>query len=201
MILYGHPFSNHTRRVQMLCEAAGIAYEFRLVDLAKGEQYGPTFVAINPNSKVPAIDDDGFLLWDSHAIMRYLADKHGAQNWYPKELKARARVEQWLDWGHTRLGPDAGKIAFNVLFMGDKADKTAIASGRQNLEKILPVLDAQLKSQSHVCGAAPTLADLSLVTDIAMLDMSGESLTKYPNISAWYARMKALPSFAKTAPK
>lgn len=201
MKLYAHPYSNAARRVHMLCEECAIPYTYETVDLMKGEQYAPDFLAINPNAKVPAIEDDGFMLWESNAIMRYLAEKYGASSWWPKEPEARARVDQWLDWTQTRLGPEAGKIMFNTLFAGDNGDKQAIESAKKWLEKILPVMDSTLSKSDYLCGDTLTLADLAAVTNIAYLEMCEYDLGAYPNVNKWYRALKQRPSFAATAPK
>ena len=201
MKFYGHPYSSPSRRAQMLCEEAGIPYTFITVDLMGGQQYSPEFQALNPNSKVPVIDDDGFVLWESQAIMRYLADKHKASTWYPTEPKARAIVEQWLDWNHTRLGPEAGKIMYNMHFAGDKGNKDAIEDAKKWLVKILPVLEGVLSKQSYICGAQPTLADLAIVPNIAYLEFCKYDLSGYSAIGKWYEAMKQRPSFVKTTPK
>ena len=201
MKLYGHPYSNAARRVQMLCEECAIPYTYQVVDLMKGEQYTPEFLAINANGKVPAIEDDGFTLWESNAIMRYLADKHKAAQWYPSAPKPRAQVEQWLDWNQTRLGTEAGKIMYHTHFAGDKANKQALDDAKEWLLKILPVKDAALSQQPYLCGSHPTLADLASATNMAYLEMCQCDLSKYPAIGKWYDSMKQRPSFAKTAPK
>jgi len=201
MNLYGHPYSGNARRVQMLCEELGVPYTYEKVDLLGAQQYTPEFQALNPNCKVPVIDDDGFLLWESQAIMRYLANKHNASSWYPTELRERARIDQWLDWNQTRLTREVGKIAFNTLFAGDKADTSAIEEGKKNLEKILPVLDAALVDQPYACGYKITLADLALVSNVAYLEMCDYDLIRYPGIKKWYETMKGRPSFTTTAPK
>ena len=201
MKLYGHPYSNHARRVQMLCEECGVPYIYETVDLMKGAQYAPTFLAMNPNGKVPVMEDDGFTLWESHAIMRYLADKHKAHQWYPAEAKARAQAEQWLDWVQTRLGPECGKIMFNTHFAGANANKQAIEDGKKWLAKILPVMDGVLGKNKYLCGNQPTLADIAAVTNIAYLEMCQVGLDPYPAVMKWFDVMKSRPSFAKTAPK
>ena len=201
MKFYGHPYSNASRRAQMFCEEAGIPYTFITVDLMKGEQYKPEYLALNPNAKVPVIDDDGFVLWESQAIMRYLADKHKASKWYPTEPKARAIVEQWLDWNHTRLGPEAGKIMFNTHFAGDNGNPQAIEDAKKWLIKILPVLESVLGRQTYICGDQPTLADLAVVTNIAYLETCNYDLNSYPAVVKWFGGMKARPSFTKTVPK
>jgi glutathione S-transferase len=201
MKLYGHPWSNNARRVQMLCEELKIPYTYELVDLMQGQQYSPAFQAINPNSKVPVIDDDGFVLWESQAIMRYLADKHQAAAWYPTEPKARAVVEQWLDWNQTRLAAEAGKIMFNMHFAGDKRNDQAIEDAKKWLLKILPVMEGVLTRQPYLCGERITLADLAVATNIAYLEHCQYDLAPYSAIGRWYAAVKKRPSFSKTAPK
>ena len=201
MKLYGHTWSNAARRVQMLCEELAIPYTYETVDLLNGKQYTPEFQKLNPNSKVPAIDDDGFMLWESQAIMRYLADKHKAHSWYPAEPKARARVEQWLDWNQTRLGQEAAKIMFNTHFAGDKRNDNAIEDAKKWLEKILPVLEDELKQHSYLGGNQPNLADIAVTTNLAYLEMCQHDLSPYPTVTRWYDGIKKRPSFAKTAPK
>jgi glutathione S-transferase len=200
MKLYGHPYSNAARRVQMLCEECGIPYTYHTVDLTNGEQYQPQYLALNPNGKVPVIDDDGFVVWESQAIMRYLADKHKADTWYPAEPRARIHVEQWLDWNQTRLGIECGKIMFHTFFAGDKSKPEVIEDGKKWLAKILPVMDGILSRRKYLCGEQPTLADLAATTNIAYLEICRYDLGPYPSVSKWYGAMKARPSFTKTAP-
>ena len=201
MKLYGHPFSNAARRVQMLCEELSVPYTYETVDLQGGKQYTPEYQKLNPNSKVPVIDDDGFVLTESQAIMRYLADKHKAHTWYPTDLKARAHAEEWLDWNQSRLGPEAGKIMFNTHFAGDKRNDQAIEDGKKWLEKILPVMDSVLAKRKYLCGEQPTLPDLAVATNLAYLEMCQCDLGAYPAVMKWYGAIKDRPSFAKTAPK
>ena len=200
MKLYGNPWSNAVRRVQMLCEELAIPYSYETVDLLAGKQYTPEFQKLNPNSKAPVIDDDGFVLWESQAIMRYLADKHQARAWYPSDAKARAQVEQWLDWNQTRLGPEAAKIMFNTHFAGANRNEQSIADGKKWLEKILPVMDAELKKRAYLSGDQPTLPDLAAATNLAYLEMCQYDLKPYPGVTRWYDNIKKRPSFAKTAP-
>jgi len=199
MKLYGHPFSSHARRVQMFCEELGVPYDYQVVDLFNKKQHAAEFLAMNPNGKVPVIDDDGFVLWESHAILRYLADKHGAHSWYPVDIKARSQVERWLDWNHTRLGPEVGKIAFNTLVLREKGNAQAIEDGKKWLLIILPVLDGELGKRRYVCGNDITIADLATVTSLAYLEKCQYSLADYPAIAKWYEAMKQRPSFAATA--
>ncbi|TCV84076.1 glutathione S-transferase family protein [Sulfurirhabdus autotrophica] len=201
MKLYGHPYSNAARRVQMFCEECKIPYTYQMVDLMKGEQYAPEYLALNPNGKVPVIEDDDFVLWESNTIMRYLADKHKAESWYPRDAKSRSQVDQWLDWSQTRLGPEAGKIMFNTHFAGENGNKQAIEDGKKWLQKILPVMNALLSKQTYLCGEAITLADLAAVTNVAYLEMCRYELDEFPAVCNWYSSMKQRPSFVATVPK
>lgn len=201
MKLYGHPYSNAARRVQMFCEECDIPYTYQTVDVMNGEQYTPEYLALNPNGKVPVIEDDDFVLWESNTIMRYLAAKHKAESWYPSEAKARSQVDQWLDWSQTRLGPEAGKIMFNTHFAGENGNKQAIEDGKKWLLKILPVMDDLLSKQPYLCGKSITLADLSAVTNIAYLEMCRYELEEYPAVNKWYNNMKQRPSFIATVPQ
>lgn len=200
MKLYGHPFSSNVRRVQILCEECGISYDYVTVDLMQGAQYEEDFLRLNPNGKVPVIDDDGFLLWESQAIMRFLADKHGATGWYPVDLEQRALVDQWLDWNQTRLTPATEKIAYNILFAGDKADQQAIESGKAALEKIMPILDGALHATGWMAEERPTLCDIAAATNVAYLELCAYDLDAYPAVLAWHARLNERESFRKTAP-
>jgi len=200
MKLYGHPWSSNARRVHMLCEELAIPYTYETVDLMNSAQYAPGFQRLNPNSKVPVIDDDGFVLWESQAIMRYLTDKHGDGAWYPTDRKQRAVVEQWLDWNQTRLGAEAGRIMFNTHFAGDRRDDRAIESAKKWLLKILPVMDGALAKRPYLCGERVTLADLAAVTNIWYLEHCRHDLAPYPAVGRWYTTLKARPSFTQTAP-
>jgi glutathione S-transferase len=199
MIIYGHPMSQHVRRIQMLCEEISTPYSFQPIALDKGEQYTEEFLEKNPNGKVPVVDDNGFVLWESHAIMRYIADKNKARKWYPTEPKARAEVEKWLDWNHTRLNPEVSTIVMNTIIFGDKGDKHAVEMAKQSLEKILPVLERTLQSQDYLSGPEPMISDLSVVSTISHLEMCNCDLSGYPAIDSWYKNLKRRPSFTKTA--
>ena len=117
-ILYHFPYSQHARRVVSLLEAAGLPYELRHVDMAKREHLSAAYLAINPNHQVPTLIDGDLTLHESNAILRYLCQKHGLTDWYPADLKHRARVDQWLDWNQSQLSPAVIGIVRNTLLPG-----------------------------------------------------------------------------------
>ena len=107
MKLYYHPVSTTCRIVMMFVAEEGIALDYQLVDLMKGEHLAPEYKALNPNCLVPMLEDDGFRLTESGAIIRYLADKTGSAA-YPKDLKQRARVDEAMEWFYSNFYKDHG---------------------------------------------------------------------------------------------
>src|SRR5688572_21521856 len=141
-VLYHFPYSQHARRVVSLLEEAGLQYELRHVDMGKGEHVSPAYLAINPNHQVPTLLDGDIKIHESNAILRYLCVKHALENWYPADLRARAAVEQWLDWNQCRLSPAVVDIVLNSVFLGDRGDAAAIERGRLKLRELEPILES-----------------------------------------------------------
>ena len=200
--LYSHPFSQHSRRVISLLEEARLPYESTTVDLAKGEHHSPEYLAVNPNHQVPTLIDGGsnVKIHESNAILRYLCVKHELSEWYPSELAERAAVEQWLDWSQCRLGPAVVSIVLNKVFMGDKGDEAAIASGREKLRELAPLLEAALDSRAYIASSRPTIADLALVSLVFHLGLADEA-PMTSNIKAWFGRMLDLEGVQRSLPK
>ncbi|MCA9639647.1 MAG: glutathione S-transferase family protein [Polyangiaceae bacterium] len=198
--LHFHPFSQHSRRVVALLNAAGIEHELAMVDLIKGDNMQPSYLALNPNHKVPTLEDGDFRLYESNAILRYLCDKHDLSDWYPKDLKQRALVDQWLDWNQTRLAGPVFDVVFNKMFAGDKADKAAIERGEKTLVELAKILDDALAGKSFLVGDKPTIADLSVASNATQLQI-GQSLPAGANIGAWLGRVMEIEGFRKAMPQ
>jgi glutathione S-transferase len=197
--LYHFPYSQHARRVVSLLEAASLPYELRHVDMGKGAHLSAAYLAINPNHQVPTLIDGDLTLHESNAILRYLCHKHGLANWYPADPKHRARVEQWLDWNQSRLSPAVVDIVFNTLFAGARRDEQAIARGQAKLRELAPILDAGLAAHDYLTGAKPTIADLSVASNLFQLGLAKVTVPG-PHIAVWYQRMAALDAFQKSLP-
>jgi glutathione S-transferase len=198
-ILYHFPYSQHARRVVSLLEAAGLPYEGRYVDMANGAHLSADYLAINPNHQVPTLVDGDLVLHESNAILRYLCHKHGLAEWYPAEPKHRARVEQWLDWNQSRLSPAVIDIVFNTVFAGARRDEQAIVRGRVKLRELGPILDAGLAASDYLTGAKPTIADLSVASNLYQLGLA-EAVLPGAQIAAWYQRMSAMECFRRSLP-
>ena len=187
--------ASRAMRVLWMLEEAGLPYRH-----IPAKPRDADAAAANPSGKIPALRDGDAVITDSVAIMTYLADKHGATGWYPVDLEQRALVDQWLDWNQTRLTPATEKIAYNVLFAGDKADEQAIESGKAALEKIMPILDGALHATGWMAEERPSLCDVAVATNIAYLELCAYGLDAYPAVLAWYSRLRERESFRKTAP-
>lgn len=197
--LYTSPLSQHARRVVSLLEEAGIEYTAKPVALEKGEHMSPAYLAVNPNHQVPALKIDGEVLLESNAILRFLCERHGLDTWYPKEAMARARVDQWLDWNQCRLADPVTQLVVNKVVLGDQGDKDAIVRAEQKLPEVLDVLEKHLQGRTFLAGEQPTIADLSIASNLFQLGFAG-AMPESPNIKAWFGRVSELKGFRASLP-
>jgi glutathione S-transferase len=167
--------------------------------MAKGEHLSAAYLAINPNHQVPTLVDGDLVLHESNAILRYLCHQHGLSDWYPAGPKHRARVEQWLDWNQSRLSPAVIDIVFNTLFAGARRDEQAIARGEAKLRELGPILDAGLAAHDNLTGPKPTIADLSVASNLFQLGLA-RATPLGARIAAWYQRISAMAAFRKSLP-
>lgn len=198
-LLYHHPYSQHARRVVSLFEIAGIPYSLSHVAMEDNAHLAAPFLAINPNHQIPVLVDGDFVLYESNAILRYLCQRHSLIEWYPADISRRAKLEQWLDWNQCRLAQPVVDLFLNKMFLGDQADSAAIARAESQLGAILSVLDDALAGTEFLIGTAPTIADLSVASNITQLQLAG-GLNGRPNVTRWYQRMEAIEGFRRSLP-
>ena len=187
LTIYGSDLSAPANKVRFAANAIGIKYEYKRIDLRAGEHLKPEFLAVNPVGKVPAIDYDGFKMFESNAIIRYLADKHNSPL-YPKDVKERAVVEMWLDFGSMHVGAALSKVIYNRLFAPLRdipVDEASLKEGLKFLGRFLPVVDGQLAKNKYITGATFTLADINLLALFDPCELAGIDLSAYPNITRW----------------
>jgi glutathione S-transferase len=204
MKLYYHPASTTCRPIMLFAAEAKIPLEMQLVDLFTGEQYQPKYEAINPNHLVPVLEDGDFRLYESSAIMKYLAEKTGSDA-YPSGLQQRARVNESMDWTNTQLNRDlCYGFVYPQIFgthkrRSDEAHQAQIEWGRSRGQAWLKVLDTNVLAPGNnfVCGDRMTLADYFAAPFVHVTQLTGTDFADYPNVRAWLGRMKALPSWAK----
>jgi glutathione S-transferase len=204
MKLYYHPASTTSRIVQLFAMDQGIDLDYRVVDLFTGEHLKPEFASINPNCLVPVLEDGDFRLTESSAILKYLADKTDSPA-YPKDLKARARVHEMMDWLNSNFYKDfAYGVIYPQLFPhhqrpGDGVQAGTLDWGKQRSQSWLRILDEKLigPDQRYLCGDRITLADYMGAEMIALGSVIGCRYAAYPNIERWLATMKSLKCWAQ----
>ena len=183
------------RKVSILLEELGIDYNVHAIDIGKDEQYAPEFLKISPNNKIPAIvdHDTGVSLMESGAIMVYLAEKHG--RFLPEGLAARAEVMQWLMWQMGGFGQMAGQAHHFLHFNPGKA-AYAEERFRAEVKRLYCVLDKQLEGRDHICGAY-SIADMACWPWVSRYEWQQIDLADYPNVRAWYQRLRARDAVQK----
>jgi glutathione S-transferase len=204
MRLYYNPLSGNSRRARIAALLLGVDLDLVLVDLPKGEQREPPHLQRNPNGRVPVLDDDGFLLWESRAIMQYLADKTPGQSLYPLDARARADVTRWLFWDAAHLAQAVAPLVFErfvkrITGRGEP-DPAELRRGEGLVAQFFPVLDGQLAGKTWVTHDALTLADVSLATTLALAVPAGIDLGPYANLRAWHGRIRELDAWRATEP-
>jgi glutathione S-transferase len=199
--IHYNPASQHSRRVRMAALELGTDIDWKLVDLGKGEGQAPEYLALNPNGKVPTMEDGGFVLWESNAIMAYLADKKPEKGLYPVDAQKRADVNHWLFWESAHFGPACFALVWERLmkaaFFKQEADPTLLAQGEQNFARFAGVLNGHLANREYVTGAL-SIADLALASILSYDQGAKIDLEPYPNVKAWFGRMTARDSWKQT---
>jgi glutathione S-transferase len=204
MSLNIHAFPASPRAFKVLAFASHIAipYEFVLVDLTKGAQRSPEFAKLNLNQRMPVLEEDGFTLWESNAIIQYLATKKPESGLLPKDERARADVSRWMFWESAHWDSSCATLVFERfvkgLFGGGAADPKEVERGLTNFNRAAKVLDTHLKGRKFLCGDHLTVADFSVGAALIMAERAQFPLEAYGEIRRWYAGLAALPAWQKT---
>lgn len=193
--LYGSPISPRVNKLRYIANYIGLAYEHIPSSPLSGETRTPEFLKMHPAGKVPVIDDEGFYLFESLAIGRYLADKHGSAI-YPKGLKERALVDQWCDFVTNHVEAGMVKVFFNRVLVnipafGATVDERSLGDGLAWLNRFLPLIESQLAQHHYLAGEGLTLADFALLSALDPAEPSGVSLDEYPALKAWQTSLQA----------
>ena len=156
----------------------------------------PDYLALNPNALVPTIDDDGFVLWESNVIVRYLSEKFGPGTLFPTDRRARFEAEKWMDWQTTTLWP-----AFRAAFMGlvrtppEKRDAAAIAASQREGARLLSFFDAHLSRSPFAVGESLTMGDIPVGVAVFRLFSLGVDRGHFENVGRWYDALTGRPGY------
>jgi glutathione S-transferase len=156
----------------------------------------PAYRAMNPNGLVPTLEDDGFLLWESNVIVRYLAAKYGPGTLCPADLAERFSAERWMDWQQTALNQPISPVFLNLVRLPpEKRDMAAVARNRALAEGWLAILDDQLAGRDYVNGARFTMADIPVGASASRWYKLPIERKSHPHVERWLDRLKTRPGF------
>jgi glutathione S-transferase len=205
MKLYGFPPSPNTWKVRAVAAHLGIALDFELVDLAKGQSRTPQFLALNPTGRTPVLIDGEFTLWESNAIMQYLAGQTANSLW-PNDVRKRADIMRWQSWQLAHFSAEAcgpvimQRVVKAVLNLGPP-DPAVVAKGTEAFNRDAQVLDSHLAKQPYLAGDDLTLADFAVAGLLFLAAKAELPIAPYAHLRDWFARVSALPAWHATAPQ
>jgi glutathione S-transferase len=197
--IWGRANSGNVKKVLVVAEELGIPYERIDAGLQFGVVDTPEYRKLNPNGRVPTIEDGDYVLWESHAICRYLAMQYGGEAIYPKDPKARASIDRWMDWVLATLGPVEVPVFWGTIRTPvEKQDKVAIAENTKKLSALYQILEDRLVGRHYLEGASATLADLILGIFVYRY-MKNPFLERpaQPRIAEWCERLRVRFSYQK----
>ncbi|MCE9639483.1 MAG: glutathione S-transferase [Betaproteobacteria bacterium] len=198
--IWGRTNSINVQKVLWCCGELNIPFERIDAGMQFGVNNTPAYKTLNPNGLVPMIEDDGMILWESQAIVRYLARKHGLGSMCPSDAKACADADRWMDWNATTVWPNLRPIFWNLVRTEPaKRDMPLVETSRKGLAASLAILDAHMANRQYVTGNDFTMGDIPLGVSIHRwfnMDIVRENL---PNLGAYYKRLQARPAYAQHA--
>lgn len=203
MRLYHHPASSSSRRVMLAAIHMGTPLELTEVSLMSPEDRR-RLEKLNPNSKLPVLQDGEFTLWESCAIMQYLADRTYGQTLYPDNILLRADINRWMLWTCQHFAPTLGIIVYERIWKGltgkGGAEAAQVARAERQIAQFAAVLDQHLADRAWVVGDKLSLADFALAAPLMYMDQARLPVTQYAHIMAWHARLRQLDAWKQTEP-
>ena len=191
--IWGRISSINVRKVVLAAQLLELPFERIEAGAAFGVTKTPEYLARNPNALVPTLEDDGFVLWESNVIVRYLCARHATGGLYPSELRTRFDAERWMDWQQTTLNP-AGREAFIQLIRtpADRRNEAALAASVAATEPLLAMLDAQLAQRPFIAGERLTMADIPLACELHRWWGLPQPHPQHAHLRRWYDGIRQL---------
>jgi glutathione S-transferase len=188
--IWGRVNSVNVKKAMWCVAELGLPHE----RIDAGMQYGvvntPEYRKMNPTGLVPTIDDDGYTLWESHSIVRYLCAKHSAGKLWPTEPRARADADRWMDWAFAFQGAMRNVFWGLIRTPPEKRDAKAIEEGRDKTIALLPILEKTLAEKPYVAGNAFTMGDIPIGCEVQRYMRVPIERPSFPAVEAWFARLR-----------
>ncbi len=198
LVIWGRDNSVNVQKVLWCCEEIGVEYKRIDAGLSYGVVNTPEYRGMNPNGLVPTIDDDGFVLWESNTIVRYLTAKHARGTLWPEDDRARARAEQWMDWSNSMFWP-----AMRPLFMGlirtepSKRDSQGIEQNRLAALKLVDMVEAHLQKNAYLGGDTFSMGDIPLACGMWRWFAMPIERPAHPSLQRWFDALAQRAAFRK----
>ena len=197
--LYTFPASSNSRKVRVVLLEKGLEFERVNIDLTKREQKSPEYLKIHPFGTVPALDDEGFVVYDSTIINEYLEDEYPYPPLMPKDSEGRARARMMEDLRDSHFNPAAGQLNRELRKPEGERDSKVLEQARAKITECFDRLEKELEGREYLAGSF-SLADIAFIPNIDALERIQVTVDpQYKNLLAWIARLKARPSFAASA--
>lgn len=207
--LWGRPTSGRTQKVLWTLAEIGLPFEFVMASgtmgpgghVSKGNRpYGvvdtPEYRSMNPNSRVPTIDDEGFVLWESNSIVRYLAMQYAPDLLYGNDIRTFASASRWLDWENNELLPPQHDMAMHLIRLPEaERSPDALEHARLAFIERLGIMETQLARTRHICGERFTYGDIALGLRVHRWKIFGLAGPALPSLERWYAEVRTRPAF------
>jgi glutathione S-transferase len=195
--IWGRTNSVNVQKVLWCLAELGVDYERVDAGLAHGKNDEPWYLALNPNGRVPLLEDGDFSSWESNSIVRYLAAKHGLGSLYPTSLETRAHADRWMDWQLSVLVTPVSVVFWNLIRTpASGPDAAAVAKGTAEANRAAALLDGQLAGRDFVAGNAFSMGDIPVgATIYRWLALPGIEHPPLPHLRAWQARLAQRAGF------
>ena len=196
--IWGRVNSVNVKKVLWAAEELGLQYQRIDAGMEHGVTKTPEYRKMNPNSLVPTIEDEGFVLWESHAIVRYLAAKHGGGTLWPADLRQRADSDRWMDWALT-FAREFQRPLFWALVRTPEAerDPKAIEAAKKKCAGLLAIPDQGLANRPFFAGNALTIGDIPLGCHVQLWMRLPIERAPLPNLKRWFERLCTRAAFKK----
>eukprot|EP00729_Bicosta_minor_P015662 gene15662-6182_t len=210
LIIYGVPLSQPVRAVLWACLIKRLPFKLQMIapgmKISPFGSRSPEYLAINPTGTIPAINDDGVIVFESNAILTYLANKYGWYDLYPTDLEARAKVDQYLHWHHQNTREFAVRLFAPNVRKDLKFPPGHVEGAKIVIPRVLKHIEGWLTKTDFVAGPSLTLADIVMFQEVGQVkpehanlwDMTGQVVRAlYPALQAWFSRMKQVPYYSE----
>ena len=198
--IWGRKNSINVQKVLWACGELALPFDRIDAGMAFGVNNTPEYRTMNPNGLVPLINDDGFILWESHAIVRYLARKHGAATLSPPDARINADADRWMEWFSTTLWLNLRPVFWNMVRTApEKRDMPLVESSRKLLAANFEIVDTLLAKQNYMAGSAFSMGDIPMGVAVFRWYNMAIERPALKNLDAWYARLCARPAFKEHA--